>query len=186
MLERRIHDASLPLFAAWSLESPIYTAVAFVQVAGNETRVIDSRYWKLKPLHVCLEDVALLELERGWKIRTHITPPDEDGVFEEQFSDQGMRSEKTEKMADTVILTRRLLATTKIDPDANEDLIEAINHYAPRERPEGFVITPGHTLERYFVRTLEIFAAWRHDGGLELADDWGPAPDYTLADRARI
>lgn len=186
LAEHRIHDASLPLFAAWSIESPIYTAVVFLQIAGNEKRAIGSRYWTNKALHDCIEDVLDMISDNDWRVRTHITPPDADKVFESQFVDQGLRSEAAPKMHDTVILTRRLFATMKVDPDANEDLIDAINNYAPREEPHGFVVTPGHTLERYFVRALEIFAAWHHNGGGVPADEWGPAPDYTLADRARI
>lgn len=186
MIDRRIHDASLPMYAAWSLESPIYTAAVFLQIAGNEIRVVYSRWWKLKPLHVCIEDVVALLAEKAWRVRTHITPPDRDDVFAEQFNDQGLAVEAAPSIHDSVILTRRLFATLRVDPDANEDLIEAINHYSPREEPRGFVITDGHTLERYFVRALEIFAAWHHAGGGALGDEWGPAPDYTQQDRARI
>lgn len=186
MTDRRVHDASLPLFAAWSTESPIYTTVVFLQVAGNELRAVGSRHWKLKPLHTCIDDVIELARAEGWRIRTHVTPPDPDGVLEEQFSDQGLVPEAAPKLPDVVLLTRRLFATLKIDQDANEDLLEAINSYAPREEPHGFVVTPGHTLARFFVRALEVFASWRHAGGLDEFAAWGAPVDYSQADRAVV
>lgn len=185
-VERRIYDASLPLFASWSTESPIFTAVVFLQVYGNEIRAIGAKSWKNQALHSCIEDALRIEFERKWRIRTHVTPFDRDHVIEEQFTDAGLRSEAAPKVADLVILTRRLMATLVIDQDAdgNEELIEAINQYAPREKPGGFTLDAGHTLEQFTCRALEIFAAWKHAGGIE--DDWGPAPDYSRSDRARI
>lgn len=186
MIGRRIHDASLPVFAAWSTESPIYTAVVFFQIFGNEVRVIGSDHWKLKPLHACIDEALELTRRKSWWVRTHVTAPDKDRVLWAQFNDQGLASEAAQDLSDVVILTRRLFAVMRIDPDENEELIDAIGNYAPREEPKGFVVTPGHTLARFFVRALEIFAAWHHAGGGRPADEWGPAPDYTLADRARI
>lgn len=182
----RVYDASLPLFAVWSTESPIFTAVLFLQVNGNEVTAIGAKSWKNSALHSCIEDVLAIEARNAWRIRTHVTPFDRDKVIERQFADSALRSEAAPKVADLVILTRRLMATLVIDQhaDGNDELIEAINHYAPREKPEGFVIDAGHTLHQFICRALEIFAAWKHAGGLE--DDWGPKPDYTQADRARI
>lgn len=186
MIERRVYDASLPLFACWSLESPIYTAVVFLQIAGNEVRAIGSRYWKLKPLHTCIEDVAEQLGRDKWRVRTHITPADPDGIYAEQFEDAGMVAEESPKVADIVTLARRLFSVIRIEPEGNDDLIDAINSYAPREEPHGFVVTSGHTLARYFVRALEVFAAWRHDGGGRPSDDWSRPPDYSRTDRMRI
>lgn len=174
------------MFAAWSLESPLFTAVVFLQVIGNETRVIESMKWKLKALHECIADVEQLAARRKWSIRDHVTPHDPDLIYEQQFTDRGIFSVyAAPKIGDSVTLTRRLFATLRIAPEANEDLIDAINSYAPREDRGNFVIADGHKPERFFVRALEIFAAWRHVGG-GVPDEWGAAPDYTLSDRARI
>jgi len=184
--ERRIYDASYPLYASWSLESPIFTAVVFLQIVGNEVRAISSKHWKLKPLHACISDVVELTDKNSWRIRAHITPPDKDHVYAQQFEDMYLEPSPAEKISDTEILTRRLFATMLVnDTPENEALIESINNYSPREEPHGFVINSGHNLDRFFVRALEIFAAWRHAGGLE-SEEWSRAPDYSRADRARI
>lgn len=177
--EHRIVDASLPLYAAWSLQSPIFIAVVLIQQTGNEYRVVGSRHWKQRALHECIE--GSLELTRG--ARLHITPHDRDGVYERQFTDSGLICEAAPELHDQELLLRRLMATLTVDP-SNEDLIEAINQYAPRPNKSGFTVTPGHTLERWFVKALEVFACWHHlYGG---TTGWGPAPDYTESDRAVI
>jgi hypothetical protein len=113
-----------------------------------------------------------------------VTPADPDRILASQFEDLGLGCEAAPKLSDVVTLTRRVFATLRVEPSTNADLIEAINQYSPREEPRGFVVNAGHTLERFFVRALEVFAAWQYAGGLD--DDWGPAPNYALADKARI
>lgn len=185
MIAQRVYDASLPMFAAWSLESPLFTAVVFVQSVGNETRVIESMKWKLKALHECLADVEELLAKRRYRIREHVTPPDPDLIYWQQFVDRGHACSAAPKLSDEIAVARRMFATLRIEATLNEDLIDALNQYAPREDGGNYIITDGHKPERFFVRALEIFAAWRHKGG-GVPEQWGPAPDYTLADRARI
>ena len=190
----RIYDAALPLYACWSLESPVYTCMIATQVHGNETRIIGSQHWENKPLHACFNDVLKLFPWRDY--HTHVTPPDDDLVYAPQFEQFGWYCEAAPHVKDTITLARELFATLKIDSvkrdwtngkPNNDDFVNALHQYAPNENKltEGFNVTPTHNLTHYFSRALELYAAWVHAGNAK-PSALGPAPNYAIWDRAVI
>lgn len=191
MSERRSYDASRPLYVAWSLESPIFSTCILVQLVGNETHIVGSRDWKLAALHSCLAD---FDKTWRWPVRAHIVPPDPDQVYRSQFDTFGWYAEQAPDIKDNVTLTRQLFATTVIDTaprpwtggaENNLALVEALKSFSPRpdQASGGFIVTPQHTLERWYARAVELFAAWRY-----LAGDLKPARpfNYRNWDRAVI
>lgn len=170
---RRAYDPSLPLYAAWSLESPIYTCMICVQVEGNEHRVIGSRHWENRPLAYCFNDLLNVFPWRNYS--THVIPPERNYVWQSAFEKFEWYAEQAPEMSDTITPARELLAMTQIDQvkrpwstdeGNNADLIEALNQYAPRKDPShgGFVVTPLHNLARFYSRAIELYAAWVHIG----------------------
>lgn len=191
---RRAFDPSLPLYAVWSLESPIYICVACIQVDGNEARVIGSRHWENKQLHFCFGD--MLNTFPWRQYHTHVIPPDQDMVWQPLFERFEWYAEQAPSYKDTITLARQLFGTLKIDSvprpwtdgqPNNDALSEALNQYAPREDTThgGFIISPRHDLARFFSRTLELFASWQHAGNAKPGAR-GRAPNYSSYDRAVI
>lgn len=193
MSARRAFDPSLPLYAAWSLESPVYTCMIAAQVDGNEHRIIGSRHWENKPLAACFSDVLATFPWRAY--HTHIIPPDRGNVWQPEFAKFDWYAEQAPKMADTITPARTLLGVTTIDQAKrpwsgnegnNADLLDALGQYAPRreESIAGFVTTPLHNLARFYARAVELYAAWVHVGNTKA---WqSRALNYSRWDRAVI
>lgn len=191
MTPRRIYDPSLPLYAAWSLESPIYTCMLCVQVDGNEHRVIGSKHWENKPLAQCFSDVLTTFPWRAY--HTHVIPPDKDMVWQPEFTKFEWYAEQAPKLSDSITPARTLLGITTIDQAKrpwstdegnNADLIDALGQYAPRRESSQFVTTPLHNLARFYSRAVELYACWVHVGNTK---GWrSRAVNYSKWDRAVI
>jgi hypothetical protein len=114
-------------------------------------------------------------------------------VLCDQFAAAELVAEIAPDLKHHMTLTRQLFATTVIDTaprpwtggaENNIGLIEALKSYAPHEQPGGgYSVTAPHTLERWYVRAVELYACWQSRNPICM---WGPAPDYAVSDRAVI
>ncbi len=193
-MTRRAYDPGLPIYASWSLESPVYTCMLALQVEGNETRIVGSKHWENAALSDCMH--AMRELFPWRSFDTHVIPQDNQLMWQPIMERFGWYVEQAPQLRDSLTITRELMTTLKIDNVArewtedqlnNQDFIDAIGQYAPRAMPQyqGFNVTVQHNLPTFFTRALEVFAAWRHIGNARPGSR-NRRPDYRLHDRAVV
>jgi len=193
-MKRVSYQPILPVIAVWSVEFSEAIGVVFVQIDGTDVNVVGSRLWHFASLHEALE--GLQDYPWRKRIETHVIPPDPGGAFAKIFEAAELDVESCAELNDaaTVYLTRELFPLLSIDESAREWieeennnalLVESINGYRVERvrKSETYSAKPTHTWERYLVRALEVFALWRHGGGVP---GWGPKPSNELALRGAI
>lgn len=188
------YDASLPVFAAWSLEWAEQYTVTFLQHRGNETRVIGSKSF---PFESVSEVVDQARHAFPWRyIARHIVPNKTPGEILEVFENHNQVVERAPDLADYYSVTRETLSTTYVDTAPrpwqaeepnNELFVDALNGYRFSEAKGGqsFTNNPVNSWHKHFARTLEIYSAFRNSEPADLGG-WHSAPTYELQDRAAI
>ena len=194
MSDRWGYDAGLPVYAAWSCTSPVFTTMLALQVEGNETRVIGSKHWQNQPLSVCIREACTV-FDWG-TYDTHVVPSDPDYVYIPIFERLDRYVEAAPKLADMITPAREMMLTLKIDrmpraftggEENNQDFVDSIGQHAPRvdTKYDAFVVTDRHNLPTFYMRAVEVFAAWRHIGNARPGARHR-RPNYRLHDRAVV
>jgi hypothetical protein len=197
-------DPKYPVYAVWDLGWVDHLSAIYIQPHGNESRIIGSRAWRLTTIPDAIAD------ERKtfpWEVDTDVLPWDaaksslETGAtWQQVFEDQHRRTELAPKLSphEGIAQVQLLLPTCSIDtaprpwaPEGNNQLlIESLTGYRTEIRkgsgaPGVFQLSPSHTWESHFADALRYYAVFRASGGLTLGE-WGPAPNWSLTDRAVI
>jgi len=195
-------DPKYPVYAAWDLGWVDHLTCVFVQPVGNENRIIGSRSWRMTTIPDALADIRKVY---PWEVDTHVLPWDasrnslETGsTWKQVFEDQRTRTELAPKVSvhEGIEQVRLLLPTCVIDterrawaPEGNNGLlIESLSGYRTEIRkgsPGVFQLSPAHTWESHLADALRYYAVFRSSGGLTLGE-WGPALDWSAADRSVI
>lgn len=188
------YDASLPVFAAWSLEWADQYTVAFFQERGNESRLVGSRSYQFAALS---EVVQRVRHEFPWRyIARHIVPQSTSAEDLEVFENHGQVVELAPDLDKYHSVTRERMSTLFIDnaprawtqeADNNERLVDALNGYRFTEAKGGqsFTNTAVNSWEKHYARTVEVYSGFRYSEPAE-AGGWYPRPDYSAQDRAAI
>lgn len=190
------HDSRTPVYCSWSLEfAPLNISVAFFQPNGNEWRGIGSRSFMFTELD---EALASVRSEFPWKVAEHIVPHETDGIYQALLEEHGVYANEAPARAlqPTSLITQTFLSRLHVDtaprkfetmtPESNNMLLlDSLNGYRLKQQAgQEFSLTVFQSFERYLARAVENFASYEHSQGV--GQDWGPAPDYTLHDRAVI
>lgn len=188
------YDASLPVFAAWSLEYGDQYTVAFFQERGNESRLVGSKSYQFEALS---EVVQRVRHEFPWRyIARHIVPTGTPAEDLEIFENHGQIVELAPDLDKYHSVTRERLSTIYIDnaprvwtgeQDNNELLVDALNGYRFVEAKGGqsFTNNPVNSWEKHYARALEVYAGYRYSEPAE-AGGWFPPPSRVNHDRAVI
>lgn len=193
------YDPNRPVYASWDLGYSDELVCLFWQRIGGQHRCIGSRAWQFTNYEDALDDIAVTF---PWKVELHVIPHDAaskvmQSLLVAAFAKTG---------AEVVILpkgdvhagiqeVRDLLPTVFIDnvprdwtdgKSNNHRLVEAIAGYRAQNTKAGvFARTPIHSWESHWTDSLRYYAVANATD--QLSTKWGPAPDYSAADRiARV
>lgn len=192
------YDARFAVFAAWALEfAPVNVSVVFIQPRGDDFLCIGSGSWFFESLADC---VAKVQSAYPWRVSTHVLPFEKpQGVWRAMFEDLLIyNAVHAPELSDgrRMMLTQAFLSRLTIDlaphpwdEENNQVLIDSLGGYRMREvasAQDQFTTTVQASHEQYLARALENFAAHEWRSPARGARAWGPAPDYSMHDRAVI
>jgi hypothetical protein len=192
------HDARFPVFAAWALEfSPVNVSVVFIQPRGQDFLCIGSHSWFFESLPDC---VAKVQSGYPWRVGRHVLPPENDPhIWRALFADLCVYNvAHAPELADgkRMLIAQAFLSRLTIDTvphpwdeENNQILVDSLGGYRMREvasTQDQFTTSVQASHEQYLARALEHFAAFEWKEPTRGARAWGPAPDYSMHDRAVI
>lgn len=192
------YDARFPVFAAWGLEfSPVNVSVVFIQPRKQDFLCIGSHSWFFESLPDC---IAKVQSGYPWRVGKHVLPPESDPrIWQALFEDLCIyNTEHAPELADgrRMLVTQAFLSRLTIDTvphpwdeENNQILVDSLGGYRMREvasAQDQFTTTVQASHEQYLARALENFAAFEWKSPVRGARAWGPAPDYSMHDRAVI
>ena len=190
-LDAFTYDRSRPVIAAWSTDFDDQYTVAFFQTRNNASYCIGSASYPFESIPDALD---LVENTFPWRyINRHVLPHNAAREIVSTFENRNLSVEVAPAVENVVHVTRDELATIHIDEAPrpwndddevnNERLIDALNGYRFQETSAGTSWTnnPVDSWEKHFAKTVETFAAYRHDQGA-LVGGWHRRPSTATHD----
>jgi hypothetical protein len=193
-----LYDASLPVTASVDPGYADELVFGFYQNVGNEERCIGSHSWKFTKLAAVLDEVRS-RFPWGRRPGKVVLPHDGRFGMAEVFEIYGYEPvilPRTKSVPAEIENVRAFMDRLRIDnavrpwtgnEENNARLIEALQGYRTLRSSvdhETHQKSPAHTWHAHYADQLRYYVTYR--GRHSTAADWGPAPNYAIADRAVI
>ena len=185
------YDPSLPLFAAFDRATASVLGCVLVQPSGNMHNIVASQTWEnttVGEAFIWLKNF----LPFGKNIQKAIMPPT---ANLDNFKVSGVEFEAApnQPLIEAIDTVRRYLPLTRIDVQIqkwaeegnNIELLNSLQGYRADDDPKApgmYKLTPAFVPEIYLTKAFMNYCLFADSGGID--DEWGPAPDYALQDRA--